>query len=355
MQGFEHDTFGQRVIVGAGSIVADLVNETRALGLARVLLIADRAAEPFVDRVIAELSPVAVVRDVRQHVPRERAEAARALAEQFGADGVIAIGGGSSVGLAKAIALTSGLPIIVAPTSYAGSEATDVWGITDSEGKRTGHDRRVLPRVVVYDTELTATMPSRMVAASGLNAIAHAVETMWAPGSDPINRAIALEALRSLRAGLEAVASDAVTPSTRMEMTVGTYLSGVGFASAGSGLHHKICHVLGGDYDLPHAEMHAVVLPYVVALNADSLPDRGERLAEVLGGTDALDGILRLTGRLDLPRALREIGREIDVEASADRILAVVPPSNPRTVDGDLIVRLLTAARDGRDPRELAG
>lgn len=193
---------------------------------------------------------------------------------------VVAIGGGSATGLAKIIARDTGLPVVAVPTTFSGSEATDIWGMTEDERKTTGTDPRVLPRVVVYDATLTQGLPTDLAVHSGLNALAHAVDSLWAPRADPINRAMAGEGMRALVPGLRGLRADTEVVRAHEQVLYGTYLSGVALASAGAGMHHKICHVLGGTFNLPHAPTHAVVLPYVAAYNAEADPDSAARIAE---------------------------------------------------------------------------
>ena len=181
---------------------------------------------------------------------------------------MLAIGGGSTVGAAKAVAMTARLPIVAVPTTYAGSEITPIWGLTEEGHKKTGVDPVVLPRVVIYDPTLTATLPPDLAAASGFNALAHAVEAMWAPGRNPVSTAVAAEAVERLASGLRT--------GDPAELLCGAWLGSSAFAVAGSGLHHKLCHVLGGTFGLPHARTHAVVLPHVLAFNAPGAPDAVE-------------------------------------------------------------------------------
>jgi alcohol dehydrogenase class IV len=289
------------------------------------------------------------------HTPVDVTERALALVRESGADCLVAVGGGSTTGLAKAIALATGLPIVAVPTTYAGSEATSVWGLTEGARKTTGTDPRVLPRVIIYDAALTTSLPAAMSVASGLNALAHCVDSMWAPGADPINAAMAAEGITALRAGLPAVAAHPADLAGREQALYAAYLSAVAFASAGSGLHHKICHVLGGAYNLPHAQTHAVVLPYVLAFNGPAAPKAEQRIAAALGAREALAGLQDLRRELDAPRALRDYGfAEAQIPAAADAILPAVPPSNPRPVTASDLRRLLRAAWAGADPAGLA-
>jgi alcohol dehydrogenase class IV len=287
-------------------------------------------------------------------VPVALAGRAGAAAAERGVDVVVAIGGGSAIGLAKAVALDRPARIVAVPTTYAGSEATSVWGLTDAGGKRTGTDDRVLPEAVVYDPTLTLSMPAELAAASGLNAVAHCVDAFWGPDTDPIDATLAAEGLRALGEGLRAVVADPADVDARGRTQYGCYLAAVAFGSAGSGMHHKICHVLGGRFDLPHAATHAIVLPYVLAYNAAAAPDATARIAAALQAQDAVRGLDDLRSALNAPRALKDLGlREEDLGAAVEAALPAIPSSNPRPVDADALTRLLRAAWAGDDPGEL--
>ena len=332
---FDHQSYGQRVVFGAGAARERLADEVERLGARRVLLVAGRSALPLADRLAERLPRAGTIDDVRMHVPLRTAEAARRRAGEIRADLLLSIGGGSATGMAKAIALTTGLPILAVPTTYAGSEATPVWGITDNGRKTTGVDERVLPRTVVYDPELTLELPVGLSMASGLNALAHCVDSLWAPRANPVDTALALEGARSLAAGLPAVHGDPGGLDGRSQLLYGAYLAAVSFAGAGSGLHHKICHVLGGTYDLPHAQTHAVVLPHVLAFNGPAVPEAEHRLAQALGpGGSALAGLLGLYDAVQLtPRSLGELGlAEKSIPEAAALVAEAAPPDNPRPV-----------------------
>ncbi|GAA4102589.1 maleylacetate reductase [Nonomuraea soli] len=348
---FTHTALPGRVVFGRGTARTALAAELDALQARRILLIAGPAeaalarelCAPFADRIAATFT------EVRPHVPLEAAERARQAAA--GADAVLSIGGGSTTGTAKAVALTTGLPIAAVPTTYAGSEVTPVWGLTQDGRKTTGTDPRVLPRTVVYDPDLTLTLPVPLSAASGLNAMAHCVEAFWAPHRSPVSSAVAAEGIRALAAGLPAVATDPTDLAARTDLLLGAYLAGTAFAAAGSGLHHKICHVLGGAFDLPHAETHAIVLPHVLAFNAPAAPDALARISIAYGRPDPAAGLHDLGLRLGLPTGLRELGlREDDLDTVLDGILAVVPSDNPRPVTAAGLRTLLHAAWAGAHP-----
>ncbi|MDR7255099.1 alcohol dehydrogenase class IV [Nocardioides sp. BE266] len=346
--GFTHETLPQRVRFAAGEADAAVREEVELLGARRAMVIASPRGTEVARAVTAGIE-VAVLHDgVREHVPLEIAEAARAVAAEHDVDVVVSVGGGSATGLGKAVALTTGLPLVAVPTTYAGSEATDVWGLTTDGTKTTGTDRRVLPRSVVYDAALTRDLPAGLTTTSGLNALAHAVDALWAPRADPINAALAGEGVRALAVALPAVLDAPHDLTARERVLYGTYLASAAFASSGSGLHHKICHVLGGRFDLPHAATHAIVLPHVLALNAPHAPAADRRLAEAFGSTSAVLGLADLYDRLDAPRSLAELGlRDDQVAEAAAAILPSVPPSNPAPVDLGVLEVLLRSALHG--------
>jgi maleylacetate reductase len=349
---FEHETFGQRIRFASGAAAEATAQEIARLGAEKVMVIAAAPEKDLATGVTSDV-PVAYVHDeVVMHVPVEVAKRARAAATAHQIDAIVSIGGGSTTGLAKAVALTSGIPVVAVPTTYAGSEATNVWGLTEGAHKTTGVDPRVLPTADVYDASLMLSLPVDVSVASGLNAMAHCVDSLWAPRVDPIDAALAEEGIRALAAGLPLVAEDPQGLVGREQALYGAYLAAVAFASAGSGLHHKICHVLGGRYDLPHAPTHAVVLPHVLALNGPSAPGAPDRVARAFGSATALDGLQALRERLHAPRALRDYGFEESMISDAvEAIRSVVPDTNPVAVTADDLTRLLHHAWSGADPR----
>lgn len=349
---FEHETLGQRIRFATGSAAEALAAEVATFEATRAMVIAT-PAEAELAATVTDGLPVALVHDeVVMHVPVPVAERAREAAAEHAIDLLISVGGGSTVGLAKAVALTTGLPIVAVPTTYAGSEATHVWGLTEDATKVTGIDPRVLPRAIVYDATLTLSLPTELSVASGLNALAHCVDSMWAPHTDPIDAVLAEEGIRALADALPRIVVDPADLRGREGALYGAYLAAASFASAGSGLHHKICHVLGGRYNLPHAPTHAVVLPHVLALNGAAAPAAEARIARAFDAPSGLEGLLSLGDRLGAPRALRDLG--LDEAAMPDAvtaILPVVPASNPAPVTSEVLERLLRRAWQGADPR----
>lgn len=347
---FEHDALAQRVLFGAGQAADYLGAEVRRLGAEAVMVIATPTEHELAQKICAGINPVVLFDDIAPHVPVDKAERARVVAAGHRVDLLVSIGGGSTTGLAKAVALTSGLPIIAIPTTYAGSEATNVWGMTEAARKTTGVDARVLPTTVIYDATAMLSLPGALAVASGLNAIAHGVDAMWAPRTDPINRALAGEAISALARGIRAITADPSDLAGHEHSLYGAYLSATAFASAGSGIHHKICHVLGGAYDLPHAQTHAIVLPHVLAFNASSAPEAAQRIAAALDSDDAVRGLESLRRDVDAPIALREIGlAEANLVEAVELIMPVIPPSNPRPVTEEALYTLLRNAWSGED------
>jgi maleylacetate reductase len=348
---FIHESLPQRVVFAPGAAPAAVAAEVAALKATKVMLVATPAEAALADRVGADL-PVTVRHDeVVMHVPVDVAERARKAATEGGVDALVCVGGGSTTGLAKAVALTTGLPIVAVPTTYAGSEATNVWGLTEGEVKTTGVDPRVLPRSIVYDASLLLSLPVEMSVASGLNALAHCVDSMWGPRADPVDRALAAEGIRGLAQGLPAVAADPTGLEGREQTLYGAYLAAVAFASAGSGMHHKICHVLGGMFNLPHAQTHAVVLPHVLAFNAPAVAETERRIAEAFGSPTAVAGLTALRETLHAPRALRDYGMPEDgIARAVAPVLAAVPADNPTAVTEENLTALLRAAWEGSDP-----
>jgi maleylacetate reductase len=356
---FMYEALPMRVVFGAGSL-AQLPDEVAALGLTRVLVLCSPEQEDTGRAVAAALGERAagVLPEARMHVPIEVARRARDRAAELGADGCVAVGGGSAIGLGKAIALEHELPVIAIPTTYAGSEMTPVWGLTEGGQKRTGRDVRVLPRSVLYDAELTLTLPAGMSVASGLNAVAHAVEGLYAPDATPIISLMAEEGTRALAAALPRIVADGGDLEARAEAQYGAWLCGAVLAATTMSLHHKLCHTLGGTLDLPHAQTHTVVLPHALAYNQPAAPDAVAALSRALGGTsDPARELWELAGRLDAPRSLAELGmQEADIAAIAGLAVAEGGGSsyrNPRPVTRDGVEALLRAAWAGDAPTPL--
>lgn len=351
MKAFTYTGLPSRVLFGAGTL-AQLEGELERLGVQRALVLSGPRQADAARALAARLGARAAGTYDRavMHVPVAVAEEARGVARALGADGCVCLGGGSTVGLGKAIALTSGLPLLAVPTTYAGSEMTAVYGLTEGGLKRTARDLRVLPKTVIYDPELTLDMPPRLSAASGMNAIAHSVEALYAHDGNPVVSLMAEESIRALAAALPVLVAEPGNREARGEALYGAWLAGVALGSAGMALHHKLCHTLGGTFNLPHAETHAVVLPHALAYNAPAVPQALARIARALGAPDAAGGLWDLESRLGLPMTLAELGMdEAGIERAA-RIASETPYPNPRPVSFEGVHALLRAALAGSRP-----
>ena len=348
---FTYQAQPARVIFGVGSLDR-LPEEIERLGASRALVLSTPEQRADAQSVADRIGKCAagVFDKAVMHVPIDTAQAARDEAKRLGADCCIAVGGGSTTGLAKAVALVSELPILAVPTTYAGSEMTPIWGLTEGGIKKTGRDLRVLPKTVIYDPNLTVTMPAILSATSGMNAIAHCVEALYAEDANPIISLMAEEGIRALAASLPAVVKNPRDLDARSHALYGAWLAGSSLGAVGMALHHKLCHVLGGTFNLPHAETHTVVLPYAVAYNQSAASDAIWRVSRALNAGNAAVALHSLASSMGAPTALSQIGmKESDLDRAAD--LAVQNPYyNPRAITRDGIRALLEDAYRGRAP-----
>lgn len=351
MDAFIYHATPTRVVFGTGSLDR-LGEEIERLGARRALVLSTPDQSASAERVAGLLGPRAAGIFARavMHVPVETARAAREEAARLGADCAVAIGGGSTTGLGKAIALESALPILAIPTTYAGSEMTPIWGITEAGVKKTGRDPRVLPRTVIYDPQLTVTLPYAMTVTSALNAIAHAAEGLYAHDGNPVVALMAEEGLRASAAALAPLKANPSDLSARSDALYGAWLCGTVLGSVAMGLHHKLCHTLGGSFNLPHAEVHAVILPHALAYNAAAAPAAMSRVARALGAASAARGVFELAIRHGAPTSLAAIGMPADGLDRAAGLAAATPYPNPRPLQRDALRELLQRAYDGVPP-----
>ncbi|MFD5625981.1 maleylacetate reductase [Streptomyces sp. NPDC127072] len=354
---FSYESRPARVVFRPGAAVSATPAEVAGLGLHRVLVVCgSRGSE--VARAVADAlgdSCAGLHAEARMHVPVEVADRAVEVARTVGADGCVAVGGGSAIGLGKAIALRTGLPLVAVPSTYSGSEMTPVWGLTEDGAKRTGRDPVVQPRSVVYDPELTLGLPVPLSVTSGVNALAHAAEALYAPDASPLVSLMAEEGVRAMAGALPRVAADPGDLDARGRALYGAWLCGSCLGATTMGLHHKLCHVLGGTFGLPHAETHTVILPYALAYNASAAPEAMAALSRALGTEDAPRALRDLAGGLGAPRSLAELGlRKADLTLAATQATATAYP-NPREVTVSGVLGLLTAAYEGWEPRSDAG
>ena len=355
MTSFIHELATGRVIFGVGE-VSRVADEVRRLDARRVLLIGGGYEKAYADRIADDLGDLLAgrIEEIVQHVPVEIAAKARRTADQLDADLLLCVGGGSATGLAKAVARERSMPILAVPTTYAGSEMSNIWGLTEGQRKTTGRDPRVLPSVVVYDPELTVTMPAGLTATSGMNSLAHAVEALYAQGASPIVALIAEESVRALARALPSCVQRPDDLAGRSDALYGAFLSGVALGNATMGVHHKVCHVLGGAYNLPHGGIHSAVLPYAVAYNRHAASEAMRRIAAALGADDAAVGLWDLARRIDAPTDLVSVGFDPSAVDEVAAIIAAAPPANPRPITEDGIRELITAACAGEPPSPAA-
>lgn len=349
---FARDTAPGRVVFGCGS-VDRATEEITALGLRRIMVIAAGSSAQAGTAVAARLGPLTAgaFGQVRQHVPEDLAAAAAHTARDLSADGVLALGGGSTIGLAKAVALETGAVVVAVPTTYSGSEMTPIYGITGRH-KRVGRDPIARPRLVIYDPELTVGLPPAVTAASGFNALAHCVEALYAPGADPLNAVHATAGIQALAWSLPALVDEPADLDARGAALFGAFLAGSALAVAGTALHHKLCHVLGGTFGLPHAEVNSVLLPHVAAYNQPAVPEAMAAVADALGSAEAAGGLHDLAVRIGAPTSLASLGMPADgLELAARRAVTEIGTSNPRPVDVSGLHALLTDAHQGLPPR----
>lgn len=351
MNSFRYEGLPTHVLFGQGTItqLAEIIGE---VGGTRALLLstphqADQASAlvaPAGDLIVGHFT------DAAMHTPVDVTERALALLNATRADCLVAIGGGSTIGLAKALALRTDLPQVAVATTYAGSEMTPILGETVSAHKTTQRTLKVLPEAVIYDVDLTLDLPVGMSATSGLNAIAHAVEGLYARDTNPVIRLLAEDAVRTFASALPRIVHAPRDPDARTDALRAAWLCGMVLATTSMSLHHKLCHTLGGAFNLPHAETHGVILPHALAYNAAAAPAAMAALRRAFGGTDPVAALADLARRIGAPASLRELGMpESGIDLAADEAMRN-PYWNPRPVERDAVRALIARAYAGDAP-----
>ena len=353
MEAFDYTPLQGRVVFGKGTL-ARIADEVRLLGCERPFVLSDaHHVEGAAARVLQLLGDqvAGFSTDATMHTPVEVTERVLQRVHAVKPDCLVSLGGGSTTGLSKALALRTDLPQIVIPTTYAGSEATPILGQTEQGRKTTLRSPKVLPRTIVYDIDLTLGMPVHLSVVSGMNAMAHAVEALYAKDGNPVTAMLAEQGIAALARALPVIAADARNVGARSDALFGAWACGNCLGTVGMALHHKLCHTLGGSFDLPHAETHTVILPHVAAFNAMSAPQALQRVARALGVDNAGAGLFDLAESLGAPTSLKAIGMsESDLDQAAE-IATSAPYWNPRAVDKEAIRSLLDDAYHGRRPR----
>ena len=340
-----------RVRFGAG-VRRHVAEEIDLLGARRALILTTPQQAALADEFAGYCGERAVGRftGATMHTPVDVSEEATALARSLQADVIVAVGGGSTTGLGKAIALRTDLPQIVVPTTYAGSEATGILGQTENGVKTTLTSPKVQPEVILYDAELVRSLPVGMTVTSALNAMAHAAEGLYAQNRSPISTLMALEGLRAFRDALPRVLDNPADLHARGETLYGAWLCGTVLGTVGMALHHKLCHTLGGSFDLPHAETHSVILPHAIAYNEQAAARELAPIAQIFGGATPGQALHAFALRMQAPTALRDLGLPESALDRATEIATQNPYWNPRTVEAGALRRLLQKAWSGAAP-----
>ncbi len=348
MRTFEHQAGAERIVFGAGTM-ARLGAELERLGGRRALVLSTPEQQDLAARVVDHLSNRAagIFSEAAMHTPVEVTEAALARVKDLDADSVVAVGGGSTTGLGKAIASRTGLPHLVLPTTYAGSEVTPVLGETDQGEKLTRSAPEILPDTVIYDVELTLTLPWDMTVTSAVNAIAHSAEALYSDDRSDESDRMAFDSITALAQGLRQLQDDHENVDARADLLYGAWLAGTCLGTVGMGLHHKLCHTLGGSFGLPHAQTHTVVLPYALEYNEPAAEDAVRAVATALDVSDAPAGLQGLVHSWGGPKSLAELGFSREDVDKAAALATARPYPNPREVTRRGITDLLTRATDG--------
>lgn len=351
MDDFVYSINPGRVVFGTGTL-SRLSDETARLGIQRALVVST-SSQRQVEQAVSRLGhhTARVFTGAKMHTPLPVTEAAMAALADCDADGIVAIGGGAAIGLAKALALRTDLPQIAIPTTYAGSEMTAILGETENGKKVTRTSGRILPEVVIYDVELTLSFPASLSGASGLNAIAHAVEALYARDRNPIIDRLAVEGISALAKALPRIVQEPQDHDARTQALYGAFLCGSCLGSVGMALHHKLCHTLGGLFDLPHSQTHASVLPHAVAYNAAAAPHAMAKIAAALGARDAALGLYDLAGAVGATRSLADLGMPRDRLDEAVSLALQNPYWNPRPLESQGVRFLLERALAGGSPQ----
>ena len=351
MLDFVYQAFAARIVFGPGK-TSEIAAEVARLGAKSTLVISTGSQRAVADSAADALGSgfAARIDGATMHVPRSDVTDAVSLTRRHNCDCVVAIGGGSAIGLAKGIALETELPIIAVPSTYAGSEMTDIWGISEGDGKVTGRDPRVVPKCVIYDPDLTRGLPARIAGPSGINAMAHSVEALYAQNRNPVLSLIAEDGIRALASGLPTVCDGTADDDARGQAVYGAFMCGLALATATMGIHHKLCHVIGGTFQLPHAETHTILLPHATHYNRNAAPEAMTAVARALGAESAAGGLFDLATTIGAPTGLRDLGLdEQNLDRAAD-IATESPYYNPQPVDREGVRSLLDDAFHGRRP-----
>ena len=339
-----------RVIFGAGT-VERVADEVAHLGSTKALILSTPFQAEDAEKISMSLAgqSAGVYSGATMHTPVDVTEQALKVFSASRADCIIAIGGGSTIGLSKAIATRTGVDQIVIPTTYAGSEMTDILGETETGKKTTRRGASIRPESVIYDTNLTLSLPVPMTMTSAMNAIAHAVEGLYADDRNPVLTLMANDALKAFKTGLPVIKEDPRNQEARALTQYAAWLCSTVLGYVSMALHHKLCHVIGGSFDTPHADTHAILLPHTTGFNAVAVPDLMQPVSAIFGETPGA-GLWQFARQIGAPTSLKDLGLDQSDLDEASKIAVANPYKNPRKFDRDDIRNLLQVAWEGTKP-----
>lgn len=350
MRPFTFPGLTSRVIFGSGTL-AQVPDEVRRLGHARALVLSTPHQRAEAEALAERLGPLAagVFAGAAMHTPVDVTEKALAAYRASGATCVVSLGGGSTTGLGKAIAVRTGADQVVIPTTYAGSEMTDILGETEGGRKTTRRAPEIRPETVIYDVDLTLSLPPALTVTSAFNAIAHAMEAFYAADRNPVILAMARDALPAFRDGLPVLGANPDDAAARAQVLYAAWCCSTALGYVTMALHHKLAHVLGGSFDTPHADTHTILLPHTTAFNAVAAADLLAPISDTFGGPPGA-ALWDFAARVGAPRRLADLGlTEADLDRAAD-IAVQNPYANPRAFTARDIRALLQDAWEGRRP-----
>ena len=343
-----------RILFGSGS-VSQIDAEVQRLGAHRALIISTPGRSRLADSIAPMLGKnfAGVLSEAISQVPIELAIRGRKQVAELGADCLIAVGGGASIGLAKGVALELGIPVIAIPTTYSGSEMTGFCGITIHGIKRMHTSLNMLARTVIYDPELTLELPCEVSAASAMNALAHCIDAAVVNTCSPIIAQAAYEGARVIMNSIGRVAKYPADIEARTEALYGAYLSGAAL-TGGFALQHGLAHVLGGSFNVSHGLSHALVLPHVTAFHAQHFPHMMEPVAHAMGVPVSQLGIavFELLVQTGLPTGLSQVGFiRADLDRAADITIETDNGQTPIRLTRAMVRNLLEATYLGVRPQ----
>lgn len=323
----------------------------RELGLSSALVVTTESGQRRYAPVIEAMGETVKARftGAQPHCPIDVAKAALNAYLSAKCDCVVSIGGGSTIGLGKYISVEAGAPHIALPTTLSGSEMTPLFGVLVDGEKRSRREPRALANTVVVDPVLAQSLPMRETATTGMNALAHCIEALYVPKSNPLTSQLALTGIDMLYRALTKLAVEPTDLEARTQAAYGATIGGLMVNSVGIGMHHRICHILGGRFEVPHGESNCVVLPHVLAYNASAVPEACAMMESMMGANPAV-ALQRLVRDLGAPVALSELG------VPAERIAAIASEAfhhidhNPLPVDETAVLKLLQASWAGEEP-----